>query len=79
MPPNLTSVLPLVRVAGCFFVGEVESVGNCLLQLPLETNLSETSLLISRLTENLYSDASIRNRYLEPCKRDHQLYASYLC
>ena len=52
MPPNLTSVLPLVRGAGCVFVGEVESVGNCVLQLPLETNLSGTSLLISRRSEN---------------------------
>jgi hypothetical protein len=61
MPPNLTSLLPPVRGAGCSFVDEVESLGNCLLQLPLETNLSVISLSISRLTENLYSAASIRN------------------
>src|SRR5258706_762207 len=31
--------------------------------LPLETNFSGTSILTSRLTENLYSCASIRNGY----------------
>ena len=31
MPPNLTSLLPPVRGAGCSFVDEVESIGNCLL------------------------------------------------
>ncbi len=31
MPPNLASVLPLVRGAGCSFGEEVESLGNCLL------------------------------------------------
>jgi hypothetical protein len=61
MPPNLTSLLALVRGAGCSFVDEVESPGNCLLQLPLETNLSGLSLLISWLTENVYSAASNRN------------------
>jgi hypothetical protein len=29
-------MLPLVRGAGCSFVDEVESLGNCLLQPPLD-------------------------------------------